>query len=136
MHDDLDNDLERPPIVNAAMSRHAAEWGLASMLLGGALALLAVLMLVVNILMGTLARQIMGPSDIRLAMNAAIVGAVFVTILCGVSMFFGIRSLVSAYRNQQPAALGWAGTLVSTLGLILWIVAIVAVGERRVSRVG
>ncbi len=95
------------------------------MLLGGALALLAVLMLIVNILLGTIARQIMGPGDVRLAITGGIVGSCVIVILCGVSVAFGIRSLVSASRHAQPAALGWAGTLVSSLALLLWVVAIV-----------
>jgi hypothetical protein len=78
----------------------------------------------VNILLGTIARQIMGPSDVRLAIIGGIVGSFVVVILCGVSIAFGIRSLVSASRNAQPAALGWAGTLVSILALLLWVVAI------------
>src|SRR5262249_14302194 len=109
----MEDDLETREF-NAAMTRHAAEWGLASMLLGRALALLAVLMLIVNILLGTLARQIMGPADLQLAAVGGIVGGMVVLILSGLSVFFGIRSLVSASRHAQPAALGIAGTLVST----------------------
>ena len=48
--------------------RHTAEWGLAALLMGSALAILGMITLLFNIFLGTMAGQIMGQSDVELAL--------------------------------------------------------------------
>jgi hypothetical protein len=108
------------PKVTPSQTRIAAEWGLASLLLGGLLAMMAMLTLQINLQM-YLSPRVWSQGDLRPIYYVAIVGAIFLFGMTSTSIAFGIRSLVVAYRRAQPCALGWAGILVSTLALLLWI---------------
>ena len=123
----MNDPFDPPRIVNQSQSRHAAEWGLAALLMGGILAIMSLLMLMVNVLlyMGALDRPFLGSGEVRAVFIGAIFGAVILAGLCGTSIAFGIRSIVSAYRREQPCALGWAGLLISILAMLLWIAVMV-----------
>lgn len=112
------------PKGSPSATRGAAEWGLASLLFGGLLAVLAMLTLQINLQM-FLSPRIWSPSDVRPLQYAGVGGAIVLACLTGTSIAFGIRSLAIAYRRAQPCALGWAGTLISILALLLWIGALV-----------
>src|SRR5262245_787291 len=122
-----DDPFDRADLVNQSLSRHAAEWGLASLLLGGILSVLALLVFQINVVLYLSARSgpILTPGEVRAVFIGSIVGAIIIAARCLTSMIFGIYSLVSAFRFQQPAALGWAGLLISILALLFWIAALV-----------
>lgn len=103
-------------------SRHAAEWGLASLLLGGVLTIIAPITLIFNLIFWLQGPRIIAPQDMGLAHKAGIVGVGFVVVLCLVSLSFGIKAWRSASAAFQPAGLAVAGTLVSLLALVLWII--------------
>ncbi len=109
---------------NPSPSHAAAERGLASLLLGGILAVLAMLTLQINLTLFS-HPGIWGTTDLDRLHYAAIAGAVVLGILCVVSLGLAVASLVSAYNRGQPTALGWAGLLISVLALLLWAGAIV-----------
>src|SRR5690349_17238445 len=96
------------PHGNPLQSQHAAEWGLASLLQGGFLAVLALLTLQLCLFL-FVSPPIWAPQDLRLLHDAGVAGAFVLGGLCLLSTIFGIRSLASAYRHGQPCALGWAG---------------------------
>jgi hypothetical protein len=106
--------------TNPSQTRQAAEWGFASLLLGGILAVLAVLALQISLHL-FLGPPGWGPSDLRALHDVTIAGCVVLGAMCGASVAFGIRSLVLAYKRGQPSALGWAGLMLSILALLLWI---------------
>jgi hypothetical protein len=108
-----------------AMNRHAAEWGLASLLLGAMLSVTALLMLVLNVLLGTMAPQIMGPGDVHLATVGACFGVAAVVGVASFGMAAASFGLTSAIRRRQPAALPLAGIVACALALLLWLVATV-----------
>jgi hypothetical protein len=114
--------------TSQTQTRHAAEWGFASLLMGGILAVLAMLMLLINLLL-FLSPPVWGPSDLRALYYVAIAGVVVLVGIGFTSVAFGIRSLASAYKRGQPSALGWAGLLISILALLLWIGALVDLFE-------
>jgi hypothetical protein len=108
------------PKINPSQGRNAAEWGLASLLLGGLLSVMAMLTLQINLQMWV-TRASWSAGDVRPIYYAAIVGAIVLFCMTSTSIGFGIRSLVIAYKRAQPCALGWAGLMTSTLALLLWI---------------
>ena len=123
----MDDPFERPDLVNQSQARHAAEWGLASLLMGGILSILSLLALLINIILyaHALSGPFLGPGELTAVFIAAIFGAVIVPAICVTGIVFGIRSLASAFGRDQPGALGWAGLLMSLLALLLWIAVIV-----------
>ena len=110
--------LEEPK-VHESQNRSAAEWGLASLLLVGLLAVMAMLMLQINLQMYFSPRA-WPLGDVSPIFYVAILATVVLFFLTTISIAFGIRSLVIAYKSGQPCALGWAGTLMSTLALFVW----------------
>jgi hypothetical protein len=114
--------------TNALQTRQAAEWGFASLLLGGILAVLAVLVLQINLHL-FLGPAAWGASDLRALHNVTIAGSVVLGVMCAASVAFATRSLVLASKLGQPSALGWAGLMLSVLALLLWIGALVDLFE-------
>jgi hypothetical protein len=105
----MDDDREPPePLAASRMSRHAAEWGLAS-LLCGAMVLLSLPMVAVFDLL----YWVSGPGIVRTAKPEAIAlvryGAcfayLFVIGLTVLGLALGIRALVSA--RQPSSRLAW-----------------------------
>ena len=113
-----------PPNVDQLRTLNAAEWGLASLLLGGLLAVMAMLTLQINLQM-YLTPRVWSLDDIRPIQYAGIAAAIVLAGLTGTSIAFGIRSLVLAYKHVRPSALGWAGTMTSIFALLLWICTLV-----------
>ena len=65
------------------------------------------------------------PNDVRMLRYVVIGGAVVVAFLTGASLAFGIRGVLLASRYRQTAALAYAGVLISSFALLLWIVTLV-----------
>ncbi len=114
---DLREDLE-----DSAVTRHAAEWGLASLLMGGILTILAPIVLIFNLIFWLHGSQVIAPPQMRLAYKGVIAALALIVLLCLLSLIFGIKAWRSARTNYQPAGLGVAGTLISLLALLLWII--------------
>ena len=111
--------LDQPKITES-QSRSAAEIGLASLILGGLLAVMAILVLQINLQM-FLSPRAWASNDVQAIRYAAVAGAIVMGGLTITSMAFGIRSIATANNHAQTNALGWAGLLISTLALLLWI---------------
>ncbi len=109
---------------NSKRDRAAAEWGLASLLMGGVLVMTAMLMLHINLHMYHNPRA-WWPDDVRSLRYVGIVGSFELAGLTGASLTFGIRGVLLANRLRQPSALAYAGVLISTFALFLWIITLV-----------
>jgi hypothetical protein len=107
-------------ISESPQPRHAAEWGFASLLLGGILAILAMMLLQINLHL-YLSPPVWGATDLRALHGVTIVGTVVFLGTAGISIAFACLSIGGAYRRRQPTALGWAGLLLSVIALLLWI---------------
>lgn len=109
---------------NESRSGAAAEWGLASLLMGGVLVLTAMLMLHINLHMYHNPRA-WWPNDVQPLRYVVGVGAFAVVGLSLASVGFGIRGVWLAFRHRQTSALAWAGMLIGIFAGCLWIVALV-----------
>lgn len=102
--------------------RHAAEWGLASLLLSGVSAVVALL----TVLFGTIyyanfiqVRPGRGEATLTVVFTGAI--ALLFSALSVASVFFGVIGLRSAGARRQPAGLPLAGTLLSVVVVLMWV---------------
>ncbi len=123
-----------PPVSNIVLGegeparsreRRGAENGLASLLLGILVALLALLFTVVNTLMAAHGPQglHMSASDVTLATVGFVVGILLILSLGLVGLLFGIVGLGAARQQGQSAALPLAGVFVNVVGLFLFLMA-------------
>jgi hypothetical protein len=98
----------------------AAQWGLASVLIGCTLLLAACVTLVFNVL---LFRG--GPAGIptALAFAGGLIGTLVVSALGLASLLFGIRGWQLAYAARSTPVLPVAGAAVSFAGLVAWLIA-------------
>ncbi len=116
----------RPPGPETAaspMSRHAAEWGLASLLTGGFLLLVTAVIVVFNLEFwntGDHVVSIAASWAMKLVVVGAVIAALVLIAVGAASLAIGIRALQSAARRRQPAGLAVAGTMVSAAALLLW----------------
>jgi hypothetical protein len=98
----------------------AAQWGLASLLIGCSLLIASCCTLAFNVL---LFRG--GPAgiDVSLAYAGGLIGVVAVAVLGVASLVFGIVGCQKAYAYRTCPALGLAGLIASAVGLVTWLVA-------------
>lgn len=98
----------------------AAQWGLASLLLGCTLLLAACVTLVFNVV---LFRG--GPDGIPtgVALAGGLIGALVVSALGVAAVVFGILAWQRAYAERSSPALGVAGTFAGAVGLVAWLIA-------------
>jgi hypothetical protein len=101
--------------------RHAAEWGLASVMTAGVLALMATTTLLFNVWYWNAQRRL-SARELHWAQIGASVGLGVVGVACLLALLFGIVSLASAGYRRQPKALGVAGIVLSLLALLIWII--------------
>jgi hypothetical protein len=113
-----------PPEAAAAdpMGRHAAEWGLASLVSGAALMITGAVMLVFNLIFWNTGPKVLDNADMHLALMTALIGVPGMVGLCGASLYTGVRAIQSAATRRQPAGLPLAGTLISAGGLMMWLI--------------
>jgi hypothetical protein len=119
----MSNDLVRDSTASSPATGHGAQWGLASLWLGGLVLLLAPLTLIVNILMAALGPQglHMAQPETRLASYGLLVAVGLVLLLGLAGLAFGIIALSSARGRGQPAGLPLAGILVSLVALLVFL---------------
>lgn len=103
------------------MARHAAEWGLASLLGSGVLSLGATVILTLSAQLATGARHTMDRTGLVLTTFGASVILVLVFVLITLCVVAAIKSLISARSRNQPAAFGVMGLISSILALGLWL---------------
>jgi hypothetical protein len=101
--------------------RHAYEWGLASVLLGGLLAGTAPVTLIFNLLLWQAGSGVISRSEMRLAHMGGILSILVIGLLCVTSLCFGILGVRWSVATRRPVALPLTGILVSSLALMLWI---------------
>jgi hypothetical protein len=118
----VDHPFDSAEPVNGPMSRHAAEWGLAALLTGGVLTIIAPVVLVFNVTLWNAQGGNLSTADVRLGLVGGVVGVLSVVGLCMVSLTMGARAIQSALTRRQPAGLALAGALVSALALVLWLI--------------
>ena len=95
----------------------AAQWGLASLLMGGVLLLASCTMAVFVVQLSQLSFD-------RLAASiAGPIGALAVAAYGVTSLIFGIRAWLKANSAGQSPALAVAGTVTSAVGLLGWLIA-------------
>jgi hypothetical protein len=98
----------------------AAQWGLASLLIGCTLLVAACGVLVFNVLLFRT-----GPAGIpvSLALAGGLIGSLVVTALGAASLMFGMRGWQQASATRSSPALGIAGMTASGAGLVAWLIA-------------
>ncbi len=107
------------PKFDHSQSGSAAQWGLASLLMGGLFILMAMLELQLNMQLFVYSSRF-SIRDARQIHDSAMLAAIILPGLTITSIAFGIRGVALAYKRAQPCALAWAGVLMSTLALALW----------------
>ena len=114
-----------PEPVASPMSRHAADWGLASLLCGGIMLLCLPPFVVFDLLFWLHGREAVDKASaaaMSLVYLGMYIGAIVLIGLSLGSLTIGIRALVSASRHRQPAGLALAGTAISAAALVTTIV--------------
>jgi hypothetical protein len=114
---------ESEPVVSP-MSRHAAEWGLASLLCGGIMLMCMPPLVVFDLLFWLHGREVVGTAAaaaMAIVYLGMYVSAIVVIGLSLVGLVIGIRALLSASRHRQPAGLALAGTVISAAALVTTI---------------
>jgi hypothetical protein len=124
-------DIELPPALDAPGDRDAprpsvaarlgAEWGLASLLMGGLLFLCCPIMLIFNFVCYSGSSSALGGNDLELARIASVIVFICVTGVGGCAVGFGVRGWQAAVAHRQPQGLPLSGLLVSGVGLLLWL---------------
>jgi hypothetical protein len=115
------SDHPRETIPAPLPNHHAAEWGLASLLLAGFLLFTALLTLLFGVLYNASLPQLRpSPSDVRLTVNLSTAVIGLLTGLSVASVVFAIVGLRSAVVRRQPAGLSLAGMLLSLVVMLLW----------------
>jgi hypothetical protein len=106
------------------MNRHAAEWGLASLLFGG-IVVMCMPPLVPFLLLYYLNGREVSATAPASAMAVMYLGVYVACILAIgsalISLLMGIRALFSASWNRQPVGLPLAGTLTSAAAVVVTI---------------
>jgi hypothetical protein len=110
-------------VTEPAAAGHGAQWGLASLWLGGLVVLLAPLTLIVNILMAAIGPQglHMAQPEIRLSSYGLVIALGLVLLLGLAGLVFGVIALSAARARRQPLGLALAGIFVSVVGLLLFL---------------
>jgi hypothetical protein len=102
--------------------RHAAEWGLASLISASVLVVSAPIMLLFNVLYWTQGRQMQTPREMEWVHVGVFVGLGVVGLLCLASLLFSIMGLASAFSRKQPAGFAVAGLVFSVAAMLFWLV--------------
>lgn len=99
----------------------AADWGLASLLLGSVLLLMAPLLLLVVAQGLPLGYPLWTTGELRLAIYLMQVAVSFMLLLCVVALVCGLKALRSATAQGRPLGLPTSGAVVCLVAAVLWI---------------
>ena len=114
------------PPADYDASRAGAEWGFASLALGGVFAVMAP---PTYLLIEIVQQNSFGGfshSDRLLAGLGGCFIAVLILALEGVGVGFGVAGINAARRHGRPTALGLAGVMLNALDLLVWAAAALA----------
>lgn len=109
----------------AGERRRATDGGVAALVLGAVVALLAPLIVLLSTLMAAHGPQglRMGSADVTLATIALVVCCGAVLLLGVAGLFFAISGMAAARRAHQPLALPLAGLFLNAVGLLMFFAA-------------
>jgi hypothetical protein len=130
---DRDLDVSISPIrlseseVLAGERRRVSEGGIAALVLGAVVTLLAPLFVLISALMAAHGPQglRMGHADVTLATLALVVCCGIVLLLGVAGLFFALFGMNAARRGHQPLVLPLAGLFLNAVGLLLFFCATV-----------
>ena len=109
-----------PPLANQLTLSAGTGWGLAGLLIGCTLLISACALLVFNVLLFIQGMRGV-PRD--LARLGGVIGVGGVVLLGACAVGFGLRGWSAANRVGESPALGVAGTVSGSVGLVAWIIA-------------
>jgi hypothetical protein len=117
-----------PEPVSGPMNRHAAEWGLAALLIAGFQLLLVPGIVLIGIMMWGVLRndERSGAGDALVWCWLARLGVGFALTACVINLLIALRACVLAYRLRQPAGLPVAGLILALITLPIWILGTIA----------
>jgi hypothetical protein len=101
--------------------RRAAEWGLASMVLGAVLVLLGPPTLLLEHVLESSDFRGMTRLEIRLAGIGGVMAAIILLVSAVMGFVFGIWSMGAAQRTEAPPARGLVGILLCGLAVFIWL---------------
>src|SRR5262249_12868087 len=106
----------------AARSTHAAEWGLASLILGGVLAVLALMTVIFGVLYrANLAQLRPGRGDMMVTIFFCGILTLLLTSLALANVILGLVGLRAAAARGQPAGLPLAALMLGGVVAMLWV---------------
>lgn len=114
------------PDAPPAPSRHAAEWGLASLLLNGFMVILAPLALIEWSTVVSVHAVRWDRSSLMAICVSLTVCEFGVVFLLVVGLIQGVIGLKMAWRQDTPSALPMAGMLTGIVGLVFWTVILIS----------
>jgi hypothetical protein len=114
----------RSDVPLAAANRHAAEWGLAGLLLNLTLLLLAALALLVWGSVIQVHEQRWDHGSLVRICIALLSTEFLVLLLIAVGIAFSVRGLLAARSQRTPAALPLAALLVGLVDLLFWLMVV------------
>jgi hypothetical protein len=109
----------------AGEKRRVSDGGIAALVLGAVVTLLAPLFVLISALMAVHGPQglRMGSADVTLATVALVVCCGVVLLLGVAGLFFAVFGMAAARRGQQPLALPLAGLFLNAVALLLFFCA-------------
>jgi hypothetical protein len=102
------------------------EQSLASLSLGGVFALMAFPTLLMIHLLGDSRFRGWPKSQIVVAAALGTLGGLFVVVSAVFGLIFGVLGMGAARRGSRSIALGFAGVLINSLDLLMWLGALIA----------
>ena len=102
------------------IDRHAAEWGLASSILGGVFVVIAPIVLMLSAWLWTSGWDRLPGRERDWIRVAVVVGLCLVAIACVLAVVFGLIGLSSARLRNQPRALALTGIILGIFACLFW----------------
>jgi hypothetical protein len=104
------------------IDRHAAEWGLASSILGGVFVIIAPIVLMLNAWLWSSGWDHLRGRERDWIRVGVVVGLCFVAFVCVLAVVFGLIGLSSARLRSQPKALPLAGIILGVFSCLIWTI--------------
>jgi hypothetical protein len=101
--------------------RRAAEWGLASLALGGVLVLLGPPTLLLEHQLESTGFSTMTRTEVRLAAIGGVTAGLVLLAFAVAAVVFGFWSVGAARRAGVPPARGLAGVMLGGLAVFIWV---------------
>jgi hypothetical protein len=118
---DLEDRLGPP----AGWSRHAADWGMASLLTGGVVLVMTPLLMVVIALGVLVAFNAWNEKELSTAALLVSIPVIALVVLAVMGLAFGLVGLISAWSRKLPSGLPAAGMTVSAVSALFAVILLV-----------